>query len=353
MKILVLGGTGAMGKHLVKLLAERGDDVFVTSRRHHPSVCGINYIKGNAHDVSFFSTLLNEDWDVIVDFMVYSTEEFGTRINDLLKATKQYIFLSSSRVYANSTDPITEESPRLLDVCLDKEYLMTDEYALAKARQENILRESGRNNYVIIRPYITYSENRLQLGILEKEEWLFRAMKGKTIVFPKSMINKKTTLTYGLDLTKALVSLIGDKQSLNQTFHITQDQSCTWGEVLDIYIKVLEEFFNKKAKVILCEDEVFFKLKGNSYQIKYDRMYDRVFDSSKIDVFSSTQNFYDIKVGLTKCLNSFLINPSFDKINWGAEVKKDILTDEWSNVFSINGLKPKLKYLAYRFGIKK
>ncbi len=35
--ILILGGTGAMGKHLVQLLAERGDKVTVTTRARRES----------------------------------------------------------------------------------------------------------------------------------------------------------------------------------------------------------------------------------------------------------------------------------------------------------------------------
>ena len=31
-RILLLGGTGAMGEHLTRILAEQGDDVYVTTR---------------------------------------------------------------------------------------------------------------------------------------------------------------------------------------------------------------------------------------------------------------------------------------------------------------------------------
>ena len=51
----------------------------------------------------------------------------------MLEATDQYVFISSARVYAQTEDLITEDTPRLLDVCTDKEYLKTNEYALAKA----------------------------------------------------------------------------------------------------------------------------------------------------------------------------------------------------------------------------
>lgn len=189
-KVLLLGGTGAMGAHLAKVLAQQGKQVDVTTRRERNDAERIHYIRGNAHDTTFVSKLLSAgDYDAVVDFMVYNTLEFKARVGMMLGGTRQYVFLSSSRVYADSKSPIKEdETPRLLDNCKDPEYLATDEYALTKARQEDVLRNSGRNNWTIIRPYITYSEIRLQLGPLEKEAWLFRAMTGRTIVFSKDII---------------------------------------------------------------------------------------------------------------------------------------------------------------------
>lgn len=42
-------------------------------------------------------------------------------------------------MYVDSDEPITEEIPRLLDVCEDTDYLKTNEYALAKVREEDVL----------------------------------------------------------------------------------------------------------------------------------------------------------------------------------------------------------------------
>lgn len=116
MKVLVLGGTGAMGMHLVHLLSNNGDETIVTSRKQRAAEENINYIQGNAHDIRFLQTILLEPLDAIVDFMIYTTQSFKERVNLLLDATSQYVFLSSSRVYADSETPITEDSSRLLDV---------------------------------------------------------------------------------------------------------------------------------------------------------------------------------------------------------------------------------------------
>ena len=50
MKILVLGGTGAMGKPVVKKLGARGHRVDVTTRKaRNDEGDNIHYVVGNAH----------------------------------------------------------------------------------------------------------------------------------------------------------------------------------------------------------------------------------------------------------------------------------------------------------------
>lgn len=83
-----------------------------------------------------------QSWDVIIDFMNYSTMQFKERYTLFLSSCHQYVFLSSARVYADTQPLISETSPRLLDVCKDAKYLKTDEYALSKAREEIILQDS-------------------------------------------------------------------------------------------------------------------------------------------------------------------------------------------------------------------
>ena len=172
MKVLILGGTGAIGANLVRILSDNNVQTLVTSRSHYDNHHTISYVCGNAKDDAFLKKLCTQKWDAIVDFMSYKTNEFSARLDLLLSCTKQYVYISSSRVYADKEHPIKESSQRLLDVISDAAYLATDEYALTKARQEDLLINSVSKNYTIIRPYITYDKNRLQLGVLEKEEWL-------------------------------------------------------------------------------------------------------------------------------------------------------------------------------------
>lgn len=349
MRILVLGGTGAMGVHLVQVLAELGHEVHVTSRSRSGKAGNINYITGNAHDETFLNHLLSERWDGIVDFMVYSTAAFKKRYQQLLKATAHYMYLSSSRVYANSNTPITEKSSRLLDVSQDEKYLATDEYALTKARQEDLLFNSEYKNWTIIRPYITYDIERLQLGVLEKEDWLYRAVHGRTIVTAKDIQTKQTTLTAGADVATAMAALMGNKKAQGEAFHITTDESLTWCEVTAIYKNALKEN-NITAKVLEQNLNDFLNWRQGMYQVTYDRLYNRTFDNSKIKQFVDTATFIRPTIGLAQCLTQFLNTKPlrFKTPNWQEEALKDRLTQETTPLSEISGAKQKIKYCLFK-----
>lgn len=349
MNVLILGGTGAMGTHLVNLL--EGVNCTVTTRRKQNKKNGVNYAIGNAHDLTFLLPLLNQcKWDAIVDFMLYTTEEFKERHDLYLNSAIQYVFLSSSRVYAESETPITEESPRLLDVCTDKDYLATDEYALAKARQEDILRRSGKYNWTIVRPYITFSETRLQLSPAEKEYWLHDALRGYPIIFSKDLTERFTTLTYGFDVARGIASLIGQDKAYQEAFHITTNEYHKWSEILETYLSVIEKKTGRKPSVTMLDkwDPI---LGGSATQVKWDRLYDRCFDNSKINRFIDTSSFKPTLPALADCLSEFIDHPHFLNINWGVEAMKDKQRGVWGNIFKIPGFKQKAKYSLIRLGL--
>ena len=347
-KILLLGGTGAIGASLVDEFETKGWEIYVTSRQHRSDYGSVKYLRGNARESQFLANTLKNRFNVIVDFMIYKTEDFRSRVISLLDSCDQYIYLSSARVYANSSVPLTEESPRLLDVCEDQNYLATDEYALSKARQEDILRRSLRGNWTIVRPYITFSNIRLQLGVLEKEAWLYRVLKGRTLVFSRDISKCATTLTNGCDVARAIAKLVDEPAALEQIFHITGESCIKWGGVFELYKQTLKENgVGVNAKLIDLDN--FMRCHNGRYQIQYDRLYNRVFDNTKIKQFVDVTAFDGIESGLKRCLNDFLVSPQFRRLNWSSEGAKDRITHELTSLHEIDDFKSKLRYLKYRF----
>lgn len=354
MRVLVLGGTGAMGEPLVRMLGERGDEVYVTSRRKRDDKENVHYIQGDAHDLSFIKQELGKNYDAIVDFLIYRSEAFRERAEFYLNSTGQYMFLSSARVYAESKEPITENSPRLLDVCKDEDYLKTDEYALAKARSENVLFESVYKNWTIIRPYITYNTKRLQLGGLELETWLTAALYGGLLVLPKDVGIHQTTMTHGDDVARAMVALIGNSNAQGETFHITGIDHMKWRDVAGIYREVLEERTRHRVEIYETESSGDLSVvMGNTTQIKYDRAYDRVFDNTKLlGACGKALGFTTMDDGLKQCLSEYLnlpINQRSNTYNPRFYVWLDKSTGRKCSSRYFKRSKDKLKYLGYYY----
>lgn len=348
MNILILGGTGAIGAHLAAVLVDHGV-VTVTSRSDRDNTGGIKYLKGDAKDLVFLDEVLQSDWDAIVDFMIYSTEEFKERVEKLLSSTNQYVFISSSRVYAESDSLIDEDSPRLLDSLDDKNFLRSDEYSLAKARQEDVLLNTGLKNWTVVRPYITYNYNRMQLGVFEKEGWLYRALKGRSIIVCQDVNTKLTSLTHGLDVSLAIASLIGKEEAFGDYFHTVNNQPMLWDEVLTIYVGVLEKYLLKKPKILKLPLIEFSKCHSERYQLQYDRMFDRQFSLNKLSKYVDAKGFIEPSIGLERCIEQFLKAPRFNKISWRYEAIKDRLAGEVTPLSEIPTLTNKIKYILFRY----
>lgn len=206
-----------------------------------------------------------------------------------------------------------------------------------------MLKNSERNNWTIIRPYITYGENRLQLGVLEKERWLYRAIHGRTVIFSEDIGDKFTTLTYGYDVARGIFSLIGQKEALGEIFHITSNKSLRWSEVLDIYLSAIADKIGKKPKVLYLNEYPVF-----SWQVSKDRIYNRRFDTNKIGNFIDISTFADFNDGLKKCIANMIENPLFEEISWREEAYFDYLSSEYSTMSEMSCIKQQVKYLFYR-----
>lgn len=349
MKILALGATGAIGRQLVAILAkDPAHEIYITTRRARQDQCAIRYLQGNALNRALLDDILQQDWDVIVDFMVYDTPTFQSRVAALLSATKQYIFTSSARVFANSDTPITEKSPRLLDVSDDEDFLTSDEYALTKARQEDLLTSSSHNNWTIVRPYITFGKGRLQLGTLEKESWLYRATQGRSIVFCQDLMDKQTTLTDGAVVADMIANLIGQPMALGEDFNLTGLETTHWGAVVDLYCDALEQHLGQRPRLVLQDFETFCEGAPSVAQVKYDRIFHRVFDPSKIGQFLELDGLEPALSSLRFWLDDQLQNGTFLPLSPTHEALRDRASNERGPLGDYATLKQRIKYLAYR-----
>lgn len=284
-KVLVLGGTGAMGKYLVPKLTQKEYQVDVLTLDDVESkISNLKYIKGNGWDEDLISELLKNKYDAIVDFLIYNTPLFKKKIPQFLSNTDQYVYLSSYRVFADSC-PINESSPRLLETSKDEIFLASDDYSLHKATGEDNLKKSGFNNFTIVRPAITYSSKRCQLVTLERSLILPAIRENKPVLLPETAKNIEGTMSWGGDVAEMISRLVFNEKALGEDFNVTTSEHHKWGEIAEYY----KEIFGLQSEWV-GEKEYFDSRTDASpewrqtliWQLHFDRLYNRIMDNTKI-----------------------------------------------------------------------
>lgn len=281
-KILVLGASGAMAHYLIPELLKMGYSVHGVSldelESDNPN---LTYEKANALDINYLTELLKQNFDGIVDFMVYNDVNKFVEYRDLfLKNTQHYLFFSSYRVYAESV-PTTEESPRLFDVSTDTVLLNSNDYCIYKAQEEDIMRQSATRNYTILRPAITFSKRRFQLCTLEAAILVHRMKVGKTVILPEEAMDIQATLSWAGDVAKMIARLLFNDKAYGETYSVCTNEHHTWREFAEMY----KEIGGLSYITVPARDYVRVVSNSSVYgwqQLMYDRCLNRVMDNSKI-----------------------------------------------------------------------
>lgn len=319
-KILILGATGAMAVYLIPELLGRGFSVVGVSLDDGKSDNeNLTYIKTDAKDLDFLRNELAKNYDAVVDFMVYNSVELYERYYKLfLENTGHYIFLSTYRVYADDS-PLSETSDRLLDVKKPDDFVTEYEYSIYKAEEENLLNSSPYNNYTIVRPAITYSKRRFQLTILEADVFVYRMLKGKTVVLPESAMRKQATMSWAGDVAQMLSGIILNPEAYGQTYNVSTSEHMTWEEIAEIYRQIGD------LEYVTVDDKTFLDItaEGAVYakqQLMYDRCFDRIVDNRKILSLCNMEqkNLMKLKDGLKRELQ----NITADNIGYSAAINE-------------------------------
>ena len=283
-KVLVLGASGAMGRYIMPLLAEAGHEIDAVSLWGDP-VTGPNVrdIRMDAMDRDALRKLLKNHYDGIVNFMIYNTAQISLFLPLLLDSTEHHIFLSSYRVYDDKEVPIRETSPRIIDATDNVLLRDSDNYCIYKARGENVLAASGKKNWTIVRPAITYSLLRYQLVTLEGANTVGRAFAGKKTVLPVQAKEVAATMSWGGDVAAMIAKLLFNDRARGETYTVSTAEHHTWGEIAEYYHDIcgLEAVWvDKEDYLRIIQPDPYTP--ANRWQLEYDRLFTRIMDNSKV-----------------------------------------------------------------------
>lgn len=113
MKVIILGGTRFIGRHVAEMLVESGADVTLfhrgTAKEAVPGTATINGDRASASDMDRLSAIRPQ---AVIDLSSYAAEWTRIALEAFAGKAEQYIYVSSGAVYAPSNElPWPETSP--------------------------------------------------------------------------------------------------------------------------------------------------------------------------------------------------------------------------------------------------
>ena len=229
MKILVLGGTGYIGPHLVQHALDKGHTVTLFNRGKTAPGLFPNTEKliGDRDQPDGHAALKGRTWDVVYDLPTGKPKWIVDAAAVLKGNVGQYVFISSTAAYKDFTASFaTEESPAQDPSPIDGPEAAAAQYGPRKVRCEMLVRE----NY----PIATISRCGLIVGPGDLTDrftyWPVRIEKGGEILAPGNLDDPAQWIDVR-DLTEWLIRLGENKTG--GTFNAVGPRTvCGIGELL-------------------------------------------------------------------------------------------------------------------------
>lgn len=268
MKLLIIGGTRFLGRHLAKAAIEQDHEITLFNRGTHSSVTNVETIHGDRH--TDIGKLRGRRWDAVIDTYGMLPSAVRSAAEALSDSVDRYIFISSQNAYANVSSPgVTETAPlaTLTSTQLDEAYAIDRSgepsygklYGGLKALCEQAAEEVMPNRVFIIRPGLivgpndytdrfTYWVARIARGgevlapgrpdrfvqfidVRDLAEWIVRmAQRRETGAYYASNVPKTFTMKDVLDESKAVSQSDATFTWASEEF-LLQNQVIAWSEM--------------------------------------------------------------------------------------------------------------------------
>jgi 2'-hydroxyisoflavone reductase len=149
-RLLVLGGTLFLGRHVVEAALERGHEVVLFNRgRTNPDLFpDVEQLRGDRD--GDLSALAGGKWDAVVDPSGYVPRVVRASADLLAEATDHYTFVSSISVYRDFAEPGIAEDYPVAELPEESEDVPTH-YGALKALCEDVVRERFAERVLIVR----------------------------------------------------------------------------------------------------------------------------------------------------------------------------------------------------------
>jgi len=309
MKILVTGGLGLIGHHVVSKLESLGHDVVITDTRTTYGIIPqdeIDYLMGERLkkikteqiyniDISNAESI---DWliqkhqpEVLIHMasfprqkVVNNNPAMGARtmmegLMNLCESAKshkvsKFLYISSSMVYGDFTDDVTE----------DYNCKPQGQYGIMKLSGEHIVKDYSRRNcfsHTIIRPSAVYGPLDVEDRVIAK--FMLTAMRGGTLKVNGA--SETLDFTYVEDAADGIVAAALSSNTNNKTYNITKSHSRSLLDAANLAVSIAG-----KGSIEVKDKDADFPSRGalNIDAARRDFGYD-----PKVDVEEGFQKYYE------------------------------------------------------------
>lgn len=152
MKVLLLGGTSFVGRHMVEELLVKGHEVVLFNRgKSNPTIFPeLRRIIGDRRKDA--KKLKDEKWDAVLDTSAYTPADLQPILKNI--TTDHYTFISTISVYDDFKQGPVEENSSIFQQEVEGDKVTGDTYGPLKVMCEKLIKESVGDKGLIIRPGI-------------------------------------------------------------------------------------------------------------------------------------------------------------------------------------------------------
>ena len=308
-KIVVTGGLGLIGHNVVTKLVNSGHEVVVSDTQTNYGIIPqdeIDYLMAERmkkipenvriYDYDITSGFMHHvfdyhRFDIVIHMASFPRQKVvnanpivGSRVMsegllNLLEASKKYgvkkfVYISSSMVYGDFTDDVTEDA-----VCKPQ-----GQYGIMKLAGEWLVKDYSRRDncvHTIIRPSAVYGPLDVEDRVIAK--FMLTAMRGG--VLNVNGANETLDFTYVEDAADGIVAATLSDNTDNKTYNITKSHSRTLLDAAQLAVKIVG-----KGTINVRDKDIDFPSRGalNIDAARRDFGYD-----PKVDVEEGFQKYYE------------------------------------------------------------
>lgn len=264
--ILLIGGTGFVGRHLIEQLSKNNHQLIVFSRQppgfELPE--GVITIQGNRRQLKQYRKQFDMfKLDVVVDLIPYTQQEANDLLETFQGITSHIIALSSADVYkayqifqgdkiAVTTEELSETSEVRTKLFPHRVPGKFNDwlYDYEKLHVEQVLTDSKEIDTTILRLAALYGEHDSQKKL---SAYIQPMLQGEDeILIPEHKAHWKWTRAYVKDVVQAIKLAITQQAARNQIFNVGSPKTYSQFEIIEL----LKALIGWKGEIITIKQNI-------------------------------------------------------------------------------------------------